>query len=173
MKMVVLASPVSTLQALSFSDSSPPYKLVHDHPSLTLLSNCKTLQTLKQIHSQIIKTGLHNTHFALSKLIEFCAVSPHGDLSYALSLFKTIRNPNHVIWNHMIRGLSSSESPFLALEYYVHMISSGTEPNEYTFPSIIKSCTKIRGAHEGKQVHAHVLKLGLEHNAFVHTSLIN
>lgn len=73
----------------------------------------------------------------------------------------------------MIRGLSSSESPFLALEYYIHMISSGTEPNEYTFPSIFKSCTKIRGAHEGKQVHAHVLKLGLEHNAFVHTSLIN
>ncbi|KAG6739388.1 hypothetical protein POTOM_056984 [Populus tomentosa] len=151
MKMVVLASPVSTLQTLSFSDPSPPYKLVHEHPSLTLLSNCKTLQTLKQIHSQIIKTGLHNTHFALSKLIEFCAVSPHGDLSYALSLFKTIRNPNHVIWNHMIRGLSSSESPFLALEYYVRMISSGTEPNEYTFPSIFKSCTKIRGAHEGKQ----------------------
>ncbi|KAJ6732473.1 PENTATRICOPEPTIDE REPEAT-CONTAINING PROTEIN, partial [Salix purpurea] len=171
--MVVVASPVSTLQALSFSDPSPPYKLVPNHPSLTLLSNCKTLQILKQIHSQIIKTGLHNDHFALSKLIEFCAVSPNGDLSYALSLFKTIRNPNHVMWNHMIRGLSLSESPFLALEYYVYMISSGTEPNEYTFPSVFKSCTKIRGAYEGKQVHAHVLKLGLEHNAFVHTSLIN
>ncbi|KAJ6373010.1 hypothetical protein OIU76_027360 [Salix suchowensis] len=73
----------------------------------------------------------------------------------------------------MIRGLSLSESPFLALEYYVYMISSGTEPNEYTFPSVFKSCTKIRGVYEGKQVHAHVLKLGLEHNAFVHTSLIN
>ncbi|KAF2317975.1 hypothetical protein GH714_041299 [Hevea brasiliensis] len=165
-----IAISSTALQALPFSD--PPYKLLQNHPSLTLLSTCKNIHALKQIHSQIIKTGLHKTQFALSKLIQFCALSPSGDLSYALLLFKTIENPNHVIWNNIIRGLSLSESPIFAVEYYVRMILSGMNPNTHTFPFVLKSCAKIGGAHEGKQIHAHILKLGLENDAFVHTSLI-
>ncbi|KAJ9163133.1 hypothetical protein P3X46_022835 [Hevea brasiliensis] len=165
-----IAISSTALQALPFSD--PPYKLLQNHPSLTLLSTCKNIHALKQIHSQIIKTGLHKTQFALSKLIQFCAISPSGDLSYALLLFKTIENPNHVIWNNIIRGLSLSESPIFAVEYYVRMILSGVNPNTHTFPFVLKSCAKIGGTHEGKQIHAHILKLGLENDAFVHTSLI-
>ncbi|KDP32370.1 hypothetical protein JCGZ_13295 [Jatropha curcas] len=165
-----LAIPSRTLHI--FPSSDPPYKLLQNHPSLILLSKCKNLRTFKQIHSQIIKTGLHKTQFALSKLIEFCAISPFGDLSYALLLFDTIEKPNQVIWNNIIRGFSLSESPNLAIEYYVHMILSGVNPNSYTFPFVLKSCAKIALPHEGKQIHAHILKLGLENDAFVHTSLI-
>ncbi|KAM1508334.1 hypothetical protein ACFX10_017662 [Malus domestica] len=153
--------------------ADPPYKLLQTHPSLTLLSKCKSIQNLKQVHTHIVKTGLHNTHFALSKLIEFCAVSPFGDLSYALSVFESIENPNQIVWNTIIRGYSLSSRPLEAVEFYVRMILSGVEPNSYTFPFLLKSCTKTAATHEGKQVHGHVVKLGLESDAFVHTSLIN
>ncbi|WRX32478.1 Pentatricopeptide repeat - like 10 [Theobroma cacao] len=153
--------------------SDPPYKLLQNHPSLSLLSKCRTIQTLKQVHCHIIKTGLHHTQFALSKLIEFCAVSPFGDLPYALLLFESIDEPNQVIWNTMIRGFSLSSSPGLALEFYVKMIWSGIVPNSYTFPFVLKSCAKTASTQEGKQIHGQVLKLGLESDAFVHTSLIN
>ncbi|XP_017983917.1 PREDICTED: pentatricopeptide repeat-containing protein At1g08070, chloroplastic [Theobroma cacao] len=153
--------------------SDPPYKLLQNHPSLSLLSKCRTIQTLKQVHCHIIKTGLHHTQFALSKLIEFCAVSPFGDLPYALLLFESIVEPNQVIWNTMIRGFSLSSSPGLALEFYVKMIWSGIVPNSYTFPFVLKSCAKTASSQEGKQIHGQVLKLGLESDAFVHTSLIN
>ncbi|XP_050215274.1 pentatricopeptide repeat-containing protein At1g08070, chloroplastic [Mercurialis annua] len=162
--------PQANLHALPASD--PSYKHLQNHPSLTLLSTCKSLKTLKQIHSQIFKNGLHSTHFALSKLIEFCAVSPFGDLPYALSLFKSIQNPNQVIWNNIIRGLSISESPILAVEYYVDMVSSGFSPNNYTFPFVLKSCSRISSTHEGKQIHGQIIKLGFDDDAFVHTSLI-
>lgn len=131
------------------------------------------METLKQVHSHIIKTGLHNTHYAVSKLIDFCAVSPFGDLSYALLVFESIEEPNLVMWNTVIRGYSSSLSPVMALEFYVRMIFYGAVPNSYTFPFLLKSCAKMEAIHEGKQIHTHVLKLGLQYDAFVHTSLIN
>ncbi|XP_059638013.1 pentatricopeptide repeat-containing protein At1g08070, chloroplastic [Cornus florida] len=165
-----LAIP-SNLHVLSASD--PPYKPLHNHPSLALLSKCKSIENLKQIHSQIIKTGLHNTQFALSKLVEFCAVNPSGNLSYALSIFDSIEEPNHIIWNTIIRGYSLSSSPILAMDVYIHMLLSGVEPNSYTFPFLLKSCAKATATPEGKQIHGHVLKFGLECDVYVHTSLIN
>ncbi|GMY36094.1 pentatricopeptide repeat-containing protein At1g08070, chloroplastic [Fagus crenata] len=177
--MVFSSSSSLSLPILSSSNhhilpaSDPPYKHLQTHPSLHLLSKCKTLQDLKQVHSQIIKTGLHNTHFALSKLIEFCAISSFGDLSYALLVFESIEEPNRFIWNTIIRGHSLSSNPIVAVDFYVRMILCGTDPNSYTFPFLFKSCAKVGATHEGKQIHAHVLKLGLESDAFVHTSLIN
>ncbi|CAN0900899.1 Pentatricopeptide repeat-containing protein At1g08070, chloroplastic [Linum grandiflorum] len=156
---------------LPFSD--PPYQLLQNHPSLALLPTCKSHGTFKQIHSLVIKTGLHNTQFALSKLIEFCAVSPFGDLAYALSLFESVNNPDQILWNHIIRGFALGESPILAVKFYIRMTVSGLEPNTHTFPFVLKSCAKLGNAKEGKQIHGHVLKLGVENDAFVHTSLIN
>ncbi|KAG2718716.1 hypothetical protein I3760_03G232300 [Carya illinoinensis] len=153
--------------------SDPPYKLLESHPSLLLLSKCKSIHGLRQIHSHIVKTGLHNTLFALSKLIEFCATSPFGDLPYALLLFESIPEPNVFIWNTIIRGHSLSSDPILAVDFYVRMLLCGTQPNSYTFPFVLKSCAKAGATREGKQIHAHVLKLGLWCDAFVHTSLIN
>lgn len=105
--------------------------------------------------------------------MEFCAVSPHGDLSYAISIFNSIQNPNHVIYNMMIRGYSLSSFPSSALHYYANMLFFGLQPNSYTLPFLLKSCAKLPTADAGKQVHGHVLKLGLEDDVYVHTSLIN
>lgn len=161
----------STLHVLPASD--PSYKLLQSHPSLHLLSKCKSIQSLKQVQCRIIKTGLHNSHYALSKLIEFCAISPFGDLNYALLVFESIEEPNQFIWNTIIRGHSLSSNPIQAVDFYVRMILCGTQPNSYTFPFLLKSCAKAGANHEGKQIHAQILKLGLECDAFVHTSLIN
>ncbi|XP_008465017.1 pentatricopeptide repeat-containing protein At1g08070, chloroplastic [Cucumis melo] len=172
---MALSSP-SLLLSPSFHvlpSSDPPYRVLQEHPALKLLSKCQNIRTFKQIHAHIIKTGLHNTHFALSKLIEFSAVSRSGDISYAISLFSSIEDPNLFIWNSMIRGLSMSLSPVLALVFFVRMIYSGVEPNSYTFPFLLKSCAKLASAREGKQIHAHVLKLGFVSDVFIHTSLIN
>ncbi|KAK7264958.1 hypothetical protein RJT34_32572 [Clitoria ternatea] len=154
----------------------PPYKVLEEHPHLNLLSKCNNINSLRQIHSLFIKTGLHNTTFALSKLIHFCAVSPSGDLSYALSLFHSIQHQpvsNPFIWNTLIRAFSLSLSPIFSLQLYLHMLHSGVQPNSYTFPFLFKSCAKAKATLEGKQLHAHVLKLAIHSNPHVHTSLIH
>ncbi|XP_010475598.1 PREDICTED: pentatricopeptide repeat-containing protein At1g08070, chloroplastic [Camelina sativa] len=156
------------------SSSDPPYDTLRTHPSLSLLHNCKTLQSLRIIHAQMIKTGLHNTNYALSKLIEFCVTSPRFDgLHYAISVFETIQEPNLLIWNTMFRGHALSSDPVSALSLYVCMISLGLLPNSYTFPSLLKSCAKSKSFKEGQQIHGHVLKLGCDLDLYVHTSLIS
>ncbi|KAK6146159.1 hypothetical protein DH2020_020028 [Rehmannia glutinosa] len=170
--MAIVVASSNLLHFLPAS-SDPPYELIQIHPAFVVLSKCKNIKHFKQIHSQFIKFGLHNTQFALSKLVEFCAVSTHGSLSYAVSIFNSIDNPNHVIYNMMIRGYSLSSFSSLALQYYVDMLFFGLQPNSYTFPFLLKSCTKLLASHTGKQVHGQVFKFGLEDDVYVHTSLIN
>ncbi|CAN7097881.1 unnamed protein product [Brassica rapa subsp. narinosa] len=156
------------------SSCDPPYDILQTHPSLSLLSNCKTHQSLRETHAQMVKTGLHNTNYALSKLLELCVVSPHFDgLPYAVSVFETIQEPNLLIWNTMLRGHASSSDPVSALELYLRMVSIGHLPNAYTFPFLLKSCAKSKTFEEGRQIHAQVLKLGCDRDRYVHTSLIS
>ncbi|XP_057744005.1 pentatricopeptide repeat-containing protein At1g08070, chloroplastic [Arachis stenosperma] len=155
------------------SSTDPPYTLLENHPSLILLSQCESIHTLKQVHCHVIKTGLHNTLFALSKLIHFCALSPSGDLSYALSLFRSApQQPNPFIFNTLIRAHSLTPSPLHSLNTFSEMIASGVQPNSHTFPSIFKSCAKSKAPREGKQLHSQVIKLGLQSDPHVHTSVI-
>ncbi|XP_027330759.1 pentatricopeptide repeat-containing protein At1g08070, chloroplastic [Abrus precatorius] len=171
---MVVSSLSPSNSILHFLPSSdPPYKLLQQHPYLYLLAKCNNINTLKQIHSLFVKTGLHNTVFAQSKLIEFCAVSPSGDLSYALSLFHSLHQPNHFVWNTLIRGHSFTLSPISSFQLYVGMLHSGVQPNSHTFPFLFKSCAKARATHEGKQLHAHVLKLALHSHPHVHSSIIH
>ncbi|WZZ56812.1 hypothetical protein YC2023_056919 [Brassica napus] len=156
------------------SSSDPPYDILRTHPSLSLLSNCRTHQSLRETHAQMVKTGLHNTNYALSKLLELCVVSPHFDgLPYAVSVFETIQEPNLLIWNTMLRGLASSSDLVSPLEMYVRMVSLGHVPNAYTFPFLLKSCAKSKTFEEGRQIHAQVMKLGCELDRYAHTSLIS
>ncbi|MQL96391.1 hypothetical protein Taro_029064 [Colocasia esculenta] len=143
------------------------------HP-LSLLPHCRGMEDLRAIQAGVIKSGgLHDdAHFSLSKLIEFCALSPGGDLSYALLLFNSVPEPHHFLWNTVIRGYSLSHSPVEAVVFYVRMLLAGTGPNSYTFPFLLKACTAADAIREGRQVHAQVLKLGFASDAFVHTSLI-
>ncbi|KAL8209377.1 hypothetical protein R6Q57_006109 [Mikania cordata] len=131
------------------------------------------MQEFEPIHAQIIKIGLHKSHFALTKIIHFCATNTSGDLSYALSVFDAIEDlPDQIIWNTIIRGFSLNSAPSSAIDFYKFMLLSGVEPNSYTFPPLFKSCARIDGINEGKQIHGHVLKLGLSCDVYIHSSLI-
>uniref|UniRef100_A0A7N0U6K7 Pentatricopeptide repeat-containing protein n=1 Tax=Kalanchoe fedtschenkoi TaxID=63787 RepID=A0A7N0U6K7_KALFE len=171
---MALSSPPPTLHVLPATD--PPYKLLQSHPTLALLAHCKSAANLKQLHSQFIKFGLHNTQFALSKLLEFCALSSSSSehyLSYAHSVFESIEEPNVIIWNTMVRACLMASRPDAALDWYVRMVMAGAVPNPYTFPFVLKSCAKVGDGEAGRAVHGQVVKLGFVDDAFVHTSLIN
>ncbi|XP_060209724.1 pentatricopeptide repeat-containing protein At1g08070, chloroplastic-like [Lycium barbarum] len=169
--MNLSTAPITILHFLP--NSNPPYKLIQTHPSFSLLSKCKNMKDLKQVHSHFIKFGLHNTQFALTKLLEFCVTNQNGDLSYALSIFNTTQEPNIVMYNMTIRGYSLSSSPNLAIDFYEKLLFSGNQLNSYTFPFILKCCVKIMDTQMGKMIHGHVFKVGLMNDVYVHASLIN
>ncbi|XXG41838.1 hypothetical protein AAC387_Pa01g2219 [Persea americana] len=162
---------------LSASEKNPKartnFNLNLHHPLLARLERCTDMLQLRQIHAQIIATGLIHETFAASRLIAFCAFSIHGDLNYALALFKQIHTPNLFIWNAMIRAFSRSNHPEKSLQFYIDMLESGCSADSYTFPFLLKSCSHLAALSEGQQIHTHVVKTGLSADSFVANSLIH
>lgn len=130
------------------------------------------MDQLKQIHAQMITTARIHDAFAASRLINFCALSDSGDLSYALKLFEDIPQPNLFMWNTLIRAQASSSNPADGLLLYTEMRRRGFAPGKHTFPFVLKSCSNSNSIRTGEQVHAHVLKSGLDSDLHVANGLI-
>ncbi|XP_058083482.1 pentatricopeptide repeat-containing protein At2g02980, chloroplastic-like [Magnolia sinica] len=147
----------------------PPY-----YPaSISLLSKCKSLKQLQQIHATIIKSQLHKDTPTLTKLIHFCSLNPSTTMDYARHLFDQIPQPDVVLFNSLARGYSRTHTPIRAVSLFANMLSSGIFPDDYTFPSLLKACATAKALEEGKQIHCLAAKLGLHRNIYVHPTLVN
>ncbi|WZZ02375.1 hypothetical protein YC2023_074703 [Brassica napus] len=142
-----------------------------NHRCLNLISKCKNLENLKQIHGQFLTIGLSHHTFPLSKLL---LLSSTLCLPYALSIFRRISNPSVFLYNTLISSIVSthqSTQTHLAFSLYAQI----SRPNEFTFPSLFKaSGFHPRWHRRGRALHAHVLKLlePVSHDGFVQAALV-
>ncbi|ONK79420.1 uncharacterized protein A4U43_C01F6170 [Asparagus officinalis] len=124
---------------------------------LTLLKQCNSLKTLKQIHTQLLINSLNHPNHLLSKLIHL------QDFHYSILHFSQIPKPNEFSYNIMIRALTSTwENHPLALEFYLKMIKSGEKTDKYTYPFVLKAIGGLRSLNLGRTIHGSVFKLGLD-----------
>ena len=126
----------------------------NNHRCVNLISKCKTLENLKQIHGQFLTIGLSHHTFPLSKLL---LLSSTVCLPYALSIFRRISNPSVFLYNTLIASIVSnhqSTQTHLAFSLYAQI----SRPNEFTYPSLLKaSGFHPRWHRHGRALHAHVL----------------
>ncbi|XP_010481826.1 PREDICTED: pentatricopeptide repeat-containing protein At5g43790-like [Camelina sativa] len=150
----------------------------NNHRCLNLISKCKSLQNLKQIHGQIITTGLSHHTYPLSKLLH---LSFTVCLTYALSILRQIQNPSVFLYNTLISSIVSnhnSTQTHLAFALYNQVSSSRSNlvrPNEFTYPSLFKvSGFDPKWHRHGRALHAHVLKFlePMNHDRFVQAALV-
>uniref|UniRef100_A0A1D1ZEV6 Pentatricopeptide repeat-containing protein At5g06540 n=1 Tax=Anthurium amnicola TaxID=1678845 RepID=A0A1D1ZEV6_9ARAE len=142
-------------------------------PPLSLLADqCASMWQLKQVHAQMVVWDRIHDNYAASRLISFAAISPSGDLCYALRLFHQTREPNSFMWNTVIRGLADSPRPSAAIHLYVRMQRLGVPPGKHTFPFLLKGCTNCCALSTCRQIHSHVLKHGLDVDLYVINGLI-
>lgn len=121
----------------------------------------------------MIFTGLVSDQLALSRLINFCAISDSRDLGYGTRILYSAHNPNSFSWNIVMRGFSESDRPREALVVYRQMLrSGGSRPCNYTYPLLLKLCSNSGLINMGRQVLAHAVKLGFDRNIFVHNASI-
>ncbi|MQL72209.1 hypothetical protein Taro_004517 [Colocasia esculenta] len=145
-----------------------------EHPVRTLLESCRNAKQLKQFHAHLIKGDADPFGSSASSfLLSFYAVSPHGNMAYAVALFFRLRNPSIFSWNSIIRGLSSCRKPEQAVSFFSEMLRRGFRPNKFTFPFVIKACTESSLIRSGLSVHTHAVKSGLESDPYVHSALIH
>lgn len=141
--------------------------------TLHLLQRCSNMEELRQIHGQMLKTGLVLDAIPASKLLAFCASPNSGSLAYARTVFDRIFRPNTFMWNTMIRGYSNSKEPEEALLLYHHMLYHSVPHNAYTFPFLLKACSSMSASEETQQIHAHIIKMGFGSEIYTTNSLLN
>ena len=125
---------------------------------------------LKQIHAQLLRTGLFFDAYTASKVVAFCALQQSGSLHYARLAFTQIANPTTFTCNSIIRGYTNKNSSREAILFYQEMLAQGLVPDRFTFPSLFKSCVDLR---EGKQLHCHSTKLGFASDTYIQNTLMN
>ncbi|XP_044470086.1 pentatricopeptide repeat-containing protein At3g56550 [Mangifera indica] len=140
---------------------------------LTLLQGCNSLQRLKRIHTHVIVNGLQHHPAISNKLLNFCAVSVSGSLSYAQLLFNQIQNPQTEAWNSVIRGFAQSPSPLQAILYYNYMLLvSLSRPDTFTFSFTLKACEQVKALNKCLELHGSVIRCGFETCVVVCTGLM-
>ncbi|CAA0824633.1 Pentatricopeptide repeat-containing protein [Striga hermonthica] len=151
--------------------SSPPA----ERASLSLMADrCKSMNQIKQIHAQMIVTARIHDVYAASRLLNFCALSPSGDLRHALRLLHSVPLPNLFMWNTVIRAHAASSNPVAGFLLYAQMrrCGGGVSPGTHTFPFVLKACSHIQSITCCAQVHVHLLKFGLGQNLHVANGLV-
>ncbi|KAB5514232.1 hypothetical protein DKX38_028138 [Salix brachista] len=157
------ASPFAMITS-SINDPNQP------HLCIVSIEKCSSMSQLKQIHAQMLRTGLFFDPFTASKIVAFCSLQDSGNLQYARLVFSQISNPTSYTCNSIIRGCADKKLHQESLLFYQEMMVQGLIPDRYTFPSLFKSC---RNSSEGKQIHSHSTKFGFASDAYAQNTLMN
>ncbi|OVA15501.1 Pentatricopeptide repeat [Macleaya cordata] len=143
----------------------------HHHHLFSALSSATTLPQLKQIHAQILRTGLDRSTSLLLKLI-ISSFSLSTSLDYALSVFNQISEPETRLCNQALREFSRSVEPEKTLLVYEKMRRDGVGVDRFSFPSLLKASARISALKEGMEIHGLASKMGFDLDPFVQTALI-
>ncbi|KAK4359651.1 hypothetical protein RND71_021880 [Anisodus tanguticus] len=137
---------------------------------LSLISNCKTLRNLKQIHALAYKSGLDSNPLIAGKLLLVCAVQISDSIDYARRLL--IHNPNRDVfmYNTLIRG----DSPNNSINSFIHMLrQSDNPPDSFSFAFVLKAAANLRCLRSGFQLHCQAMVRGLHTHLFVGTTMVS
>ncbi|KAK6161446.1 hypothetical protein DH2020_004827 [Rehmannia glutinosa] len=125
-----------------------------DHPTLNLLQKCKTLNTFKQAHAQMITTGLILHTYPISRILLLS--STLATLSYTLTIFNQVQHPSIFLYNTLIASLIQKDHTKVALSLYDQILTHpNLKPNNYTYPSLFKAFGAHQWFKHGQTLHAH------------------
>ncbi|XP_016507336.1 pentatricopeptide repeat-containing protein At1g74630 [Nicotiana tabacum] len=141
---------------------------------LSLLSNCRTLRNLKQIHAFVYKSGLETDPLIAGKILLLSAVQISDAIDYARRLFIHNPNPDVFMYNTLIRGESESDSPNNSVSSFVRMLrESYSPPDSFSFAFALKAAANLQCLKTGFQLHCQAMVRGLDTHLFVGTTLVS
>ncbi|XP_031280530.1 pentatricopeptide repeat-containing protein At2g22410, mitochondrial-like [Pistacia vera] len=133
-----------------------------------------SINSVKELHAQLIRTRLHKDPFSVSHVIKSYALSESPSyLHKAHLVFNQLERPTLLVFNHMIRGFSQSDQPNKAIDMYNNMYHQGLAGDNLTFIFVFKACARVKDVFHGQKFHAHATKLGVESYLFVSNALIH
>ncbi|KAK9056752.1 hypothetical protein SSX86_024115 [Deinandra increscens subsp. villosa] len=144
---------------------------------LSLLNRCKTLKSLKQVHTHFFKSGTDSDAFVTGNLILHSAILISDALHHAHSLLLHFPNPDAFMYNTLIRGFSDSDHPHNSLTTFIQMRRNpNVKPDSFSFAFVLKSAANLQSFDKfitGIQLHSQSITHGLDTHLFVGTTLVN
>lgn len=140
---------------------------------LDVLSQCKTLSHIKQLHAHILRTV--SDHNRLNTfLFNLSSSSSSINLNYSLSLFSSLPSPPQpFLFNLLLRNLSRSSQPRAAILFYQRIRRAGGRLDRFSFTPILKAAAKVSALFEGTELHGLALKTAAISDPFVKTAVLD
>ncbi|KAB1220795.1 hypothetical protein CJ030_MR3G008563 [Morella rubra] len=130
-------------------------------------------KTKEMLQAHFITTGQFLFCPSRTKLLELCAVSPAGDLSYATQIFHHIPNPSTNDWNAVVRGLASCPEPTKAISWYRSMSRQSGRADALTCSFALKACARMLARYEAMQIHSQTVRFGFYADFLLMTTLLD
>lgn len=140
----------------------------------SLLLKCSRLSHIKQLQAHLLITGQFQfCPSRATKLLELCAVSSAGDLTYAVSLFRRLQTPSTNDWNAVLRGIAQSPKPTKAIAWYKTMCGSPHNVDALSCSFTLKACARALARTEARQIHSQILRSGFGVDVLLQTTLLD
>ncbi|CAM8894645.1 unnamed protein product [Rhodiola kirilowii] len=137
---------------------------------LQLLHGHKTRLRLSEIHAHFLRHYLHQSNLILAQCVSVCGSL--NRMRYANLIFCQTQNPNILLYNAMIKGVSLCGPFGEALGFYSGMRNRGMYPDRYTFAPLIKSCAGLSDTGLGEGVHGGIIVSGLDSVAALQIGIV-
>eukprot|EP01018_Ginkgo_biloba_P026430 Gb_07153 [translate_table: standard] len=134
-------------------------------------ANTKALAEGRQVHANILKTGIERNLSLRTTLVSM--YTKCGSLRDARLAFEKIPNPNAFLWNALIGAHAMHGFCEEALCIYYEMRRVGKNPDNFTFPAVLKACAGLDALQQGKDIHDSIIRCGFESDVFIGTALID
>jgi len=120
----------------------------------SLLQKCTSLSRIKQLQAHLLVTGQFQSTNARTRLVELCAISPSGDLSFATRVFHRILRPSTNDFNAILRGIAQSPEPAGAVSWYRSMLRGSRRVDALSCSFALKACARALAISEAMQLHS-------------------
>ncbi|XP_047311075.1 pentatricopeptide repeat-containing protein At5g44230-like [Impatiens glandulifera] len=141
---------------------------------VNLLHDCDDLNRIKQVHGYIVRKGLDDSCFVLTKLVRALTEVGTPIDSYARLVFQQVKQPNPFLWTALIRGYSIQGMFRKSILTYIDMRRNDMGPVSFTFTAIFKVCSSVPDPELGKQFHVQTITMGgFSSDLFVGNSMID
>uniref|UniRef100_A0A7N1A2T3 DYW domain-containing protein n=1 Tax=Kalanchoe fedtschenkoi TaxID=63787 RepID=A0A7N1A2T3_KALFE len=138
---------------------------------LKACSLCLELEMGKQVHGEVIKTGVDSDLFVGSALVDLYAKC--GELESAERLFFSMPQKNAVSWNSLLNGYAQSGCGTQVLGLFSQMAESDIKFSAFTLSTFLKGCANSENLRGGQAVHSMAMKMDCDMDEFISCSLVD
>lgn len=131
-----------------------------EHKLNFVLDDCKTVSQIREVHAHLLRRGLDQNCYVLTKLIRALTKLHVPMDTYPRLVFEQVRYPNPFLWTAMVRGYSLQGLLPQSIAFYSCMRRAGIGPVSFTFSALFKACGDVLDVELGRQIHAQTIFIG-------------